>query len=96
MDLLSEIQLGLTLASALTEHHAKAQHALDTAADALNQAEKVAGDSAHSDDSKRAALSLLRGAAVEAMDRYRSSLDAASDAANRLRAHATGASGGRA
>jgi len=27
MDLLSEIQLGLTLASALTEHHAKAQRA---------------------------------------------------------------------
>lgn len=49
MDLLSEIQLGLTPASVSTEHHAKAQHALDTAADAMNQAEKVTGDSAHSD-----------------------------------------------
>lgn len=87
MDLLSEIHVGLSLASTLAEHHAKAQHALAVATDALNRAEKIAGDSVHSDDSKRAALALLRGAAIEAIDRYVSSLHTANDTAGKLSSH---------
>ena len=94
MDLLSEIHVGLSLARALAEHHAKAQHALDVATDALNRAEKIAGDSVHSDDSKEAVLALLRGAAVEAIDRYVSSLHTANDTASKLSDHVNAHRGG--
>ena len=94
MDLLSEIHVGLSLASTLAEHHAKAQHALAVATDALNRAEKIAGDSVHSDDSKQVALGLVRGAAVEAIDRYLSSLHDANGAAGKLSAHVNAHRGG--